>query len=57
MLNRSEHLEAKSLSRLHRDLIGDRERIRDILDRLEREQVVLRRGLTAAVDREAGVSR
>jgi SAM-dependent methyltransferase/dienelactone hydrolase len=54
MLSRSEHLDAESLRRLHRDLIADRARIRAIFDRLEREQVPLRRGLTERIDREMG---
>jgi len=54
MLSRSDHLTPGALRLLHRDLIEDRARIRAIFGRLEREQVVLRRGLTDRIDREGG---
>jgi ubiquinone/menaquinone biosynthesis C-methylase UbiE/pimeloyl-ACP methyl ester carboxylesterase len=54
VLSRSDHLTSDALRLLHRGLIEDRTRIRAILERLEREQVVLQRGLTDRIDREAG---
>jgi ubiquinone/menaquinone biosynthesis C-methylase UbiE len=47
-------LEAESLGRLHRGLIDDRELIRQILERLKADRVLVERGLTRAIDREKG---
>jgi ubiquinone/menaquinone biosynthesis C-methylase UbiE len=54
MHTRAARLEADSLGRLHRDLIEDGVRIREILERLKRDRIEVKRGLTRGIDREKG---